>query len=600
MKRFWPLVILGSLVIVTITVVIVAVAMQSFSGESETDVAHAHEGIALMQQHLYHAAIQEFEAATRQTPQLADPWVGLAAVYIRLGNGQKAVEDAAKAVHLAADSADVQLILGRAHWLARNFSDAEQAALKVEELDPSNAHAAELLGHIYFDRNDDTRFREVLDRSENPNRGMQDLAVQFAIRRGEFRRAYELRKSFDRRDLEADVFRSQLALKRNRSRLEIYPDLIRKLVRLERVDEALASAREYKGLAFLDVELGKAHWLAGNREEAVRAFSRAASSSPHKLSAEVALAALTRDPQHWIEAFRAEWIEKDYFVLAQLEDLLKTASPMEKALIYRYAGIYDIELLNSAAREAQLVLKSQPENFEALMTLGTAYSRLGRIEDASRYVEQSAQKYSERAEVWARLGQFALQKGDLEAAAVSMDKALQREPSNASHLYNYAWVLDQLERDNEASRFYERAIESSAYSYEAMNNLALIESARGHQDRALALLKRAVESNPENEMAYMNRGNYYAALKSWRNSLLDYDRVRELNPANALALVESARVHMELDRVDIAIDEINTALDIDPTVPDGYVLLSSAYKKQGREKESAAALDESKRLKEPR
>jgi predicted Zn-dependent protease len=57
---------------------------------------------------------------------------------------------------------------------------------------------------------------------------------------------------------------------------------------------------------------------------------------------------------------------------------------------------------------------------------------------------------------------------------------------------------------------------------------------------------------------------------------------------------------MELDRTDIAIDELSSALDIDPTVPEGYALLSTAYKKQGREKEATAALEESKRLRETR
>jgi tetratricopeptide (TPR) repeat protein len=306
---------------------------------------------------------------------------------------------------------------------------------------------------------------------------------------------------------------------------------------------------------------------------------------------------ITNNHRHWVEAFRAEWIEKDYFVLAQLEDLLKTASPLEKALIYRYAGLYDSELLNKAATEALSALKSDPENFEALMTLGTAYSRLGRMDDASRYVQQGADRHPDRAEVWARLGQIALQKGDASAQSL-FAKAVQLEPANPSYLYNYAWLLDQLDHDSEAVPYYERAIQASSLSFESMNNLALIESAGGRRDRGLALLNRAVASNPENETAYLNRGNYYASSRSWQNALSDYARARVINPANALPTVESARIHIELGRVDIAIDELSSALDVDPAVPDGYELLSTAYTKQGREKEASAAKDEAKRLRE--
>jgi len=55
-----------------------------------------------------------------------------------------------------------------------------------------------------------------------------------------------------------------------------------------------------------------------------------------------------------------------------------------------------------------------------------------------------------------------------------------------------------------------------------------------------------------------------------------------------------------LNCVDIAIEELSVALDVDLHVEAGYILLSSAYKKQGRELESAAALREAGQVKEAR
>jgi tetratricopeptide (TPR) repeat protein len=243
-------------------------------------------------------------------------------------------------------------------------------------------------------------------------------------------------------------------------------------------------------------------------------------------------------------------------------------------------------------------LESEPDQFEALMTLGTAYSRLGRIDDAIRYVEQGAERHPERAEVWARLGQMTLAKGDTAGAEKAFRRAVEIEPSNASYLYNYGWFLDQEDRRAEAATLYERAIASSSLSFEAMNNLALIEAARGRPVRALALLNRAVESNPDNEGTFLNRGNYYASVHHWKEAIQDYAQALKLNPANVIASVESARVHIELKRADIAIEELHAALDVDPRVHDAYILLAAAYEKQGRTKEAAAALNEAKRLKD--
>jgi tetratricopeptide (TPR) repeat protein len=72
-----------------------------------------------------------------------------------------------------------------------------------------------------------------------------------------------------------------------------------------------------------------------------------------------------------------------------------------------------------------------------------------------------------------------------------------------------------------------------------------------------------------------------------------------LNPFNGFSAVESARTHLELDRADIAIEELNAALDLDPHLRDAYVLLSAAYKKKGRAREAAAAQEEARRIKAP-
>lgn len=555
---------------------------------------HAQKGAVYLQQHLYRAAIEEFEAATRKSPGALDPWVGLAAVYIRLGDGPRAVQDAGKAVAIAKDSAVAQILLGRAHWLAGNIGEVEQAGLRAKALDELSLPAAELLLSVYFQKHDQGKFEKIFDSVERPNRAIHDLAVQFAVRRGEFRKAYDLRSEFDRRDLEGETLRTELAIQREPNRIDLYPVLIRDQIRLGRHSAALATRSAYSGNVSLDFEMGKAYSLSGNRDEAIRSYERASAASYHKLSAEVALAAVTGDRRHWREAFRAERIEKDYFVLAQLEDLLKTAEPLDKAFIYRYAALFDSELYEQAEVHAREVLRTEPDQFDALMILGTAYARLNRNEDAMRYVQQAADRYPDRAEVWSRLGQLQLFKGNTEAAAPLMEKAVSLEPSNPSYLYNYAWLLDQLDRDRDAIPFYERAIASSSLSHEAMNNLALLQSAN-----AVALLTRAVTSNPENDAAYMNRGNYYAAQHKWQDALADYSRAAELNPLNGLAFVESARIHLELNRADIAIEELNAALDTNAHLREAYSLLSAAYKKKGRERESAAALEEAKRIKDP-
>src|SRR5206468_3197922 len=170
-------------------------------GKNGTET-HAYLGAAYLQLHLYHAAIDEFQEAVRQSPRALDAWLGLAATYVRLGEGQKAIEEAGKAANIGKDSTDAWLVLGRAHWLQRNFADAEKAALKVQELEPGNPQAVELLLHIYFDRNEAAQFQSLVERTQDPTKPILDLAVQFFVRQGKFVRAHEIRIRSERRSLE--------------------------------------------------------------------------------------------------------------------------------------------------------------------------------------------------------------------------------------------------------------------------------------------------------------------------------------------------------------------------------------------------------------
>lgn len=594
-------------VLAVVSVIALLAALASWSGSVSSDDGnraaagdHAEKGAAYLKRHLYSAAIREFEAASKRSPGALDPWLGLAAAYIRLGDGQRALDGAAKAVNIARDSAGVQLVFGRANWLLRNFDDAEKAGLKARELERSNLQAAELLLNVYAERKEESKFEDLLESILEPSPPIQDIAIQYAIRRSQFRRAYDLQARYQRRKLQGDVLRAELALQRSPDEQATYPALIRNLVALGRARDAIAVGRDYKGRTPVDLELGKAHWLAGNRNEAIRAFERASAGAHNKLAAEAALFAITAETSHWREAFRAELLVKDYFVLAMLDEALPKASPLEKTFIYRYAGLFETELFSESAKQAMEVLNSDPVQFDALMSLGTAYLRLGRVDDAVRYVSLGGEKFPDRAEVWARLGQLALAKGDVAGAQPNLEKAVRLAPGNASYLYNYGWLLDQLGRDDEAIPYYERAIAASSLSFEAMNNLALIEADAGRPDRALTLLDRAAASNPENDAAFMNRGSYHASRRAWTEALADYARASELNPGNGYARVEAARTHMELGRVGLAVEDLNQALEANPHLAEAYHLLASAYKKQGREDESAAALEEAKRIEGPK
>jgi len=557
---------------------------------------HTLLGTAYLRLHLYLAAIKEFESAEKQNARHPDPWIGMASSYIELGDGPKALDEASHAATMDPNSIDAWIMLGRAQWLQHNYVEAEKAALKAQKLAPDLPITTELLLHVYFDQEQPDKFETTFYRLNNPSRSAQDLAVQFYIRQGSWLKAYETRIRFERQDIERSILETELALKREPNRMELYPGLIRNLVKDGRYDEAIGAARSYKGPVPVDLEIGKALWMLGQREAAIQAFEHSSAGRIHKPSAEVALAVLTGDLRHWREAYQAERIENDYFILAHLESALAAAPPMYRAFAYRYAGIYDSYFYSKAAEQAKKVLDDDPRSLDALLTLGTAYHRLGKLKDAVEYTEEARQMYPKDAEPWARLASLDIGDRNPNTTVDLMIKAVQLDPRNAGNLYNLGWMFEQVGDIPRAIEMYERAIQASPLSFEAMNNLSLIYEQNGQTERAIELLGRAISVDPELEVGYFNMANHYVRQREWKPALEAYDRVLEINPTSALASVEKGRIHLEIGDSEAAVEDLNLALEYDAHSFDAYFLLSTAYEKMNHIKEAIAAAEEARRI----
>ena len=560
--------------------------------------AHSYLGAAYLKLHLYKAAIKEFEQASKQGSRISDPWVGLASSYMQLGDLQNAIDSAKHATEIEKRSAEAWIALGRALWQQRNFDAAEKAALKAREIDPASPAVSDLLLHIYFDLDQADRFQKELDSVTMPAKPVQDLAVRFFLHQGQFARAYDAKLRYERADLERSVLEYELALKREPGRTDFIPQMVKDLVKLSRFDEAIDVGKNYKGPVFLDLEIGKASWMLSRKEDAIQAYRRASAGLVHKVSAEVALAAITGDIKHWEEAYRAERVEQDYFTLAHLEDLLSKSDPLVRSFIYRYAGIYDPWFYNKAAEEALKVLSENSGNFDALMTISTAYHRLGRINDAKRYAQMGRDLYPKSGEPVSRLASLSLlsEPKDPQQILQFMETSVKLEPNNAGYLYNLGWVYDQLGQTPKATELYQRAIKASPLTFEAMNNLALIYGNSGQTDRVLPLLQKAIRTDPENEAVYVNAANFYTRQHEWKQALESYDQAIQINPGNSTAAVEKGRIYLDQGDTDNAIDSLSRALDVDPQSFDAYMLLSSAYEKMGHNKEALAAAEEAQRI----
>jgi Flp pilus assembly protein TadD len=116
-----------------------------------------------------------------------------------------------------------------------------------------------------------------------------------------------------------------------------------------------------------------------------------------------------------------------------------------------------------------------------------------RTEEAMEVLRKSVELDPEWGRPYNIMAVILRAQGYFEEARVEAELALKYMPNELSPLNNYANLLVDLERFEEAETYFARAIESNPEHPKPYYNLACLHSLRGHTEEALVNLKEAFE-----------------------------------------------------------------------------------------------------------
>ncbi len=106
---------------------------------------------------------------------------------------------------------------------------------------------------------------------------------------------------------------------------------------------------------------------------------------------------------------------------------------------------------------------------------------------------------------------------------------------------------------------------------------------RGEHERAIELLKRAVEKEPENAIAWNNMAYiYHASLNDLDHALEAVEKAIKLNPDSADIRHTRGMIYIDLKQWDRAIDDLKIVLSLDPNAENVHQKLAEAYRETGR------------------
>ena len=189
-------------------------------------------------------------------------------------------------------------------------------------------------------------------------------------------------------------------------------------------------------------------------------------------------------------------------------------------------------------------------------------------------------------------GREAMRHQEYAMAVAHYRVAVRLAPENARNYRNMGLALVSQERPEEALTAYREAMQLDSGLAAAHSDLALLYSKNFSQHlKAIELLDKALELEPQNKLYWYNLAHVYLTLGQYDKAAERFERVLDFDPHSALTLYSLGLALSKHGSHQAALDRLQQALEINPEYEDAHYQLGTVYRALGRLDEAAAAYE---------
>jgi tetratricopeptide (TPR) repeat protein len=223
---------------------------------------------------------------------------------------------------------------------------------------------------------------------------------------------------------------------------------------------------------------------------------------------------------------------------------------------------------NRAIEDFDKVLVLQPDNVDALIARGNAYSQIGDNGRALADLDRAIQLAPDNPQAYVIRGLANNRRGQKQLAMQDYETALKIAPRYPQALANRAALLSEEGRYDQAISDLDESIKADSDNPVAYYNRGYAHFARHEYDKALADYDAAIKLEPGMGRAYNNRCLIRAITgKDLVAGLQDCDTAQKLMPLNLDVRDTRGFIYLKLGDPRLAVKEYNDALDVDPNRP---------------------------------
>ena len=184
--------------------------------------------------------------------------------------------------------------------------------------------------------------------------------------------------------------------------------------------------------------------------------------------------------------------------------------------------------------------KLSPQQGAAALQEALALHRQGQLAAAEKGYARILKSFPDQFDALHLLGLLKLQAGKAGEAQRLIAAALKIAPASPDAHANLGLVLGALKRPGDALASFDRALALDANHFEALANRGNVLLDLGRNDDALAALDTALARDPRHLPSRVNRANALVALARPEEAVAEYEAALALNPNDLKALFNRA------------------------------------------------------------
>lgn len=266
--------------------------------------------------------------------------------------------------------------------------------------------------------------------------------------------------------------------------------------------------------------------------------------------------------------------------MSELEQALQQ-SPLNPDIQAALSGMFfnqyaqTFETITAQLRQA---IQANPDDPIACYELANAYNELDRIDEATNYYLQALQRDSTLADAHFKLGLIAHRKGDHEKAIDRLQKAAMHNTQFTRVHFRLGTILYLIERHNAAIKAFSKAIEVEPNYVIPRYHLGLSYLATAQTDSAYEAFQKYAEITSDDYRPYFQMAEIARQKGEYERAIGGYMRAIAISPIHVPSHLRLGYLHAEQQRFDLAVQQLQTALRLQPDHPDAEKILADIQK----------------------